>query len=171
MVVPQLAPSLAEVIKDWNKRDKELGRIVEVCVRVATIYAAVDGRATVTGADLEKLWPLAMYQKAIRNLYKPNPGVNPDAIYANAAMNWIRQHAQQWRTLRDLQRGTNPQRLKLGPRVVFQAMLGLARDGQIEVWTSTCDGGGTLNPLPADYTGRRPKIGGSLIRLAASGND
>ena len=144
---------------------------MEVCVRVATIYAAVDGRATVTGADLEKLWPLAMYQKAIRNLYKPNPGVNPDAIYANAAMNWIRQHAQQWRTLRDLQRGTNPQRLKLGPRVVFQAMLGLARDGQIEVWTSTCDGGGTLNPLPADYAGRRPKIGGSLIRLAASGND
>jgi hypothetical protein len=117
--------------------------------------------------DLEKLWPLAQYQKAIRAMYKPNPGMNPDAIYSNVAMNWIKQHAQQWRTLRDLQKGTNYHRRKLGPNVAFRSIQALARDGQIDVWISTVDGGGNLNPLPADYMGKRPKIGGTLIRLAA----
>jgi putative DNA primase/helicase len=170
-VVTIAHPSLEEVIKHWNQRDKELGRIVEVCVRVAAVFAAIDGRMTVTGEDLEKLWPLAQYQKAIRSMYKPNPGMNPDAIYANVAMNWVQANAQQWRTLRDLQKGTNYHRRKLGPNVAFRSIQALARDSQIEAWVSTADGGGTLNPLPADYTGKRPKIGGALIRLAGSQGD
>jgi hypothetical protein len=160
--------SLEATIKDWNKRDKELGRIVEVCARVAAVFAAIDGRTRVTGEDLEKLWPLAMYQKAIRGMYKPNPGMNPDAIYANVVMNWIQQNAQQWRTLRDLQKGTNYHRRKLGPNVAFRSVQALARDGQIDVWISTADGSGAVNALPTDYTGKRPKLGGALIRLAGS---
>lgn len=167
-VVTVAHPSLEEVIKDWNKRDRELGRIVEVCARVAAVFAAIDGRTKVVGEDLEKLWPLAQYQKAIRAMYKPNPGMNPDAIYANAALSWTQANAQQWRTLRDLQKGTNYHRRKLGPNVAFRSVQALARDGQIDVWVSTADGGGNLNQMPADYQGKRPKIGAALIRLAKS---
>jgi hypothetical protein len=168
-VIAVAHPSLEEAIKDWNGRDKDLGRIVEVCARVATIFAAIDGRSKVTGEDLEKLWPLAQYQKALRAIFKPNPGTNPDAIYANAAMGWIQAHARQWRSLRDLQKGTNYHRRRLGPNVAFRSVQALARDGQIDVWVSTADAGGNLNALPADYTGKRPKIGGALIRLVGSG--
>ena len=159
-------PSLFEVIADWNKKDHTLGRVVEVCARVATIFASADGRSTVTGADLEKLAPLGQYQKAIRGLYRPNPGMNPDAIYANVAMGWIQTHARQWRTLRDLQKGTNYHRRKLGPNVAFRSVQALARDHQIDIWVSSLEPSGQLNPLPADYTGPRPKIGSALVRAA-----
>ena len=46
------------------------------------------------------------------------------------------------RTLRDLQKGKNYHRRKLGPNVAFGSIQALRRDGQIDVWISTVDGGG-----------------------------
>src|SRR5262249_47733036 len=129
-------PSVWEVTKEWNQKDPSLGRIVEVCTRVATIFASIDGRSLVTAEDLQKMWPLAVYQKAVREAYKPNPGVNPDAMYANSALAWIKGNAKNWRTVRDLQTGTNFFRKKLGPTVCYRALLGLEKSGEIEVWTS-----------------------------------
>ena len=168
-VAPTAHPSLMEVIKAWNDRDRDLGRIVEVCVRVATVFAGIDGRKEVTGEDLEKLWSLALYQKAVRGIYKPNPGVNPDAVYANVALNWIHQHAQQWRTLRDLQKGTNYHRRKLGPNVAFRSVQSLAASGDVDMWVSKLvDKDGTMveNDIPFGYSGKRPRLGGGLVRVA-----
>jgi hypothetical protein len=157
--------SVYEVIKEWN-RDPALGRVVEICTRVATIFASIDGRDIITGADLEAMKLLADNQQAIRGKYRPNPGENHDAIFANTIMNWVKTHAQQWRSLRELQQGTNYHRSKLGPSVAFRALKALAGERQIELWTSEVTNNGALNPLPADYTGKRPKIGSGLVRVS-----
>lgn len=163
--------SVFEVSKSWKDKDAAIGRITEVCIRVATIFASIDGRSVLTGDDLEKLWPLAEYQKGIRELYQPNAGLNPDAVYANAALKWIDAHAQQWRTFRDLQRGTNVHRKKLGPNVASRALKGLAQDHLIDMWVSTLEEKGgkwVENDMPADYRGKRPKYGAGLVRKASS---
>jgi hypothetical protein len=158
-------PSLYEAIAGWKKKDPTRGRVTEVCARVAKIFASIDGRGVVTGDDLERLEPLALYQQSIRGMYRPNPGMNPDAIFANVALNWVQTNARQWRTFRDLQKGTNYHRRKLGPNVAYRALRALAREHQIDLWESAADDRGNLNPMPADYTGTRPKIGSGLVRV------
>ena len=150
--------SVAEVIKHWNKANREWGRIVEVCTRVAMIFASLDGRKTITGRDLEALYPLAKYQMDIRSIYKPNAGLNHDALFANAAEDWINKHAHQWKPLRDLKRGVNAYEATLGPNVAERSLYALARAGRIELWISQVDRGGNLNAVPSDYgtKGRRP---------------
>ena len=163
--------SVFDVSKEWKKKDPAIGRITEVCIRVATIFASIDGRSTVTGDDLEKLWSLAVYQKAIREQYQPNAGLNPDAIYANTVFKWVNANASNWRTFTDMKNGTNAYREKLGPSVCSRALKGLAHDHAIELWVSTLtekDGKWTENAMPADYTGKRPKFGSGLVRKVAS---
>ena len=162
--------SLYEVIKDWNRKDPSLDRIVEICTRIATIYASMDGRHVIGGADLEPLWGLATSQKAIRALYHPNAGMNPDAIFANAAVNWLTACTKgEWATFSRLKEGTHAYEKKLGPSVAERSLKALARTSDaIEVWipekVMSEDGKRKVdNDLPADYTGRRPKHG--LIRL------
>jgi hypothetical protein len=151
-----IEPSVWEVTKSWNKQHPDWGRIVEVCTRVATIFASMDGRKIMTGADLEALEPLAQYQMDIRSIYKPNAGINPDAQYANAAEDWINTNGSQWRLLRDLKKGTHAYETKLGPSVVERSLLALARAGRIELWLNGVDRQGNQLPMPADYTGKRP---------------
>jgi hypothetical protein len=148
-------PSVFEVTKHWNKLHPEWGRIVEVCTRVATIFASVDGRRVVTGKDLEALESLARYQMYIRSMFRPNAGTNPDAQFANAAEDWVNANASQWRAIRDLKKGVHNYEAKLGPNVAERSLLGLAKADRIELWL---DSNGS-NPLPSDYDnkGRRPK--------------
>ncbi len=150
--------SVWEVVKTWNKDHKDWGRIVEVCTRIATIFASVDGRKFITGTDLEALEPLARYQMDIRSIYKPNAGLNPDAQFANAAEDWINKNAPQWRTLRDLKKGVNVYEATLGPNVAERSLYALARAGRIELWIDGRDRQGNPSPMPADWTakGRRP---------------
>ena len=61
--------SVFEVSKSWNQKNPDLGRIVEICIRIATIFASMDGRETVTGKDLERLEGLAQYQLDIRKQF------------------------------------------------------------------------------------------------------
>jgi hypothetical protein len=162
----KIDPSVYEVIDVWNLKYPTMGRVVEVCLRVARIFASLDGRGVVAGDDLERLEPLALQQQAIRGLYRPNEGLNPDAIFANVVLNWAQTHARQWCTFRDLQRGTNCYRRKLGPNVAFRAIQALVKDHQLDMWVSTVNGG-VLNDMPHDYLqGKRPKIGSGLVRLA-----
>jgi Bifunctional DNA primase/polymerase, N-terminal len=156
----QTDPSVYEVLKAWSKKD--LGRIAEVCTRVALIFASCDGRSVITGKDLEALEPLAQFQMDIRALYKPNAGQNPEAQYANAVVAWVNKHAQQWQPLRKLNDDLRRWHDKVGPTICDRARTALARAGEIELWLATNDRLGAPNPMPADYPGTRPRLG--LVR-------
>jgi DNA primase RepB-like protein len=160
----QVDGSVWELAKSWNKRDRSLGRIIEVCTRVATIYASMDGRALLTAADMEPLWGLTQYQAGLRSRFQPNAGVVPDAVFANAALAWIERNAHDWRTIRDLKRGTHTYQRKLGPSVAERALMALARTDQIELWLAPRPG--IDKPLPIDYTGPTPRVG--LVRKVRS---
>jgi hypothetical protein len=149
--------SVFEVIKGWNKKDPGLGRTYEICLRVATIFASMDGRPVVTGKDLERLEGLAQYQKAVRQQFRPNAGVTPDAQFANAALGWIERHAQQWVSISLLKQRLHRYQEKLGPNVAERALFSLAKGGDIDLWIR--DGRSTV---PADYKGKMPRVG--LVR-------
>ena len=165
-VAVSINPNVWELTNGWKKNDPTLDRIPEIVTRVATIFASIDGRRILEAKDVEKMWPLVTYQKAVRSIYRPNPGKNPDAVYANVALNWINTHAEQWRTIKELKDGTNYFRRELGPRACYYALMALAQNHDIEFWVSEVGGGGNLNDLPADYQGKRPKIGMGLVRKA-----
>ena len=152
--------SVFEVAKDWNRKDQNLGRIVEICTRIATIYASMDGRELVTGKDLEDLWDLAQYQLDLRKQFQPNAGINPDAQFANAAVRWIEKYAQDWTPVWELKKGVHSHEMKLGPNVAERALYALARGGRIQLWMNTGDL--AKNPLPLDYAGVVPRVG--LVR-------
>jgi len=132
-------------------------RIPEVCVRIATVYGCLDGRPEITGKDLEPLKPLALYQLGLRKAFRPNPGANPDAVFANKAFDWIQKHASEWTSISLLKQHTWRIEQKLGPAVAVRSLIGLARSGRIELWLA--DQG---QPLPPGYTGQKPRIG--LVR-------
>ena len=157
-------PDVWELTGGWKKNDATLDRIPEIVTRIATIFASVDGRPILTAKDVEKLWSLVVYQKAVRSIHRPNPGTNPDAVYANVALNWIHTHAGQWRTTKELKDGTNYFRRELGPRACHYALLALAQNHDIELWVSEVNSDNELNDVPADYQGKRPKIGMGLVR-------
>ena len=146
--------SLFEVARGWTKKDSSIGRIAEICIRIATIFASVDGRPVVTGKDLEKLEGLAKYQKDIRQQFQPNAGVNPDAMFANAALSWIERYAKEWTNITKLKNALHAYRKRLGPSVAERALLGLARSGEISLWLNNGS-----KPLPSDYKGKTPRLG------------
>lgn len=164
-----IQPDVWELTKAWKNQDKGLTRIIEIAVRVATIFASMDGRTVLTAKDVEKMWGFVTYEKNVRGLFLPNPGVNPDAVYANAALAWIKLHARQWRTFKELKDGTNYYRRQLGPYVCTRTLQALTKDNEIDMWVSGLNKEGKLNPMPADYQGKRPKIHEGLVRVAASG--
>jgi len=150
--------SVFEVSRAWDKND--FGRITEICVRVATIYASLDGREIVTGEDLERLETLAQYQLGVRKQFQPNAGLNPDAQFANAAVRWIDKYAEDWVSIAELKKGVHAWEMKLGPNVAERALYAVSRAGRIHLWINTGDW--VKNPPPKDYRGSIPRIG--LVR-------
>jgi hypothetical protein len=152
--------SVWEATKPWKRKYKGLGRISELCIRVATTFAAADGRSILTGKDIEPLEPLAAYQWGIRQQFKPNAGANYEAIFANKALAWINEHAE-WASIYDLKQDAGIKRTaeKVGPVVVLRTLRSLAFGGDIDMWEAR-----GVNPPPSDYTGPQPRIG--LIRRA-----
>jgi len=153
----RLDPSVYEVIKQWSKENPNLGRVAEICVRIAMIYGSLDGRLVITGKDIEPLKPLALYQVGLRQVFRPNPGKNPDAMFANTALAWIQKHAGEWTSISKLKQHTWRVEQELGPAVAVRSLIGLARSGRIELWLA--DSG---RELPSDYAGPKPRIG--LVR-------
>ena len=155
--------SVTEVERAWRKKDSGLGRIVEVCIRIAKIYASMDGRPVITGKDLEALQGLAMRQKTIRTLRQPNPGMVPDAIFSNAVEAWLKVHSKgEWVTVSALKNGVHGYEMKLGSGVAERALLSMSRSDRIDLWPPTARDGSPM-PLPDGYIGRRPRRG--LVRL------
>ena len=155
--------SVTEVEKAWRKKDSGLGRIVEVCIRIAKIYASMDGRPVITGKDLEALQGLAMRQKTIRTLRQPNPGMVPDAIFSNAVEAWLKAHTKgEWVTVSTLKEGIHGYEMKLGSGVAERALLSMSRSDRIDLWLSKNKDGQDM-PLPPGYAGRRPPRG--LVRI------
>ena len=152
--------SVFELSKTWD--DNDLGRIKEICIRVATIFASMDGRGTVTGKDLERLEGLAHYQLDIRKQFQPNAGLNPDAQFSNAAVRWAEKYAQNWVSIAELKKGIHVWEMKLGPNVAERALYALSRAGRIQLWINTGDL--VKNPPPKDFNGSIPRIG--LVRRA-----
>ena len=149
----RIDPSVWEVTKSWRKENRDLGRITEICTRVATIYASLDGRPEVTGKDIEPLKALALYQAGLRQIFRPNPGQNPDAQFANASLAWVNKHAAEWTSIAKLKQHLWRMEEKLGPQVAVRSLIGLARSGRIDLWLP--DRGN----LPTDYRGPKPRIG------------
>lgn len=150
--------SVFEVSKTWDKSD--FGRITEICIRIATIYASMDGRQTVTGQDLERLQGLAEHQLGIRKQFQPNAGLNPDAQFANAAVRWVEKYGQDWVSIAELKKGIHVWEMKLGPNVAERALYALSRAGRIQLWINTGDV--AKNPPPKDLKGSIPRSG--LVR-------
>jgi len=156
--------SVSEVEKAWRKEDSGLGRIVEVCIRVAKIYASMDGRSVITGTDLEALKGFAMRQKTIRTLRQPNAGVTPDAIFANGVIAWLRSHTKgEWVLISVLKDGVHCYEMKLGPNVAERCLQSMARGDQIDLWFPKVGQDGNRAPLPEGYNGAYPRLG--LVRL------
>ena len=155
--------SVFEVGQAWAKQNPELGRITEICIRIATIFASMDGRRQVTGKDLEVLSGLAAYQLGIRHRFQPNAGQNPDAQFSNAAQTWIDHKAENWTNISQLKNGVHAYEQRLGPIVAVRALSAMAQSGRIELWLNRGE-----NQLPTDYAGKqRPHIG--LVRKIVSG--
>jgi hypothetical protein len=152
--------SVYEVLKQWVKENPRVGRIAEVCSRIAVIYASLDGRPVVTGKDIEPLKSLALYQVSLRQVFRPNPGVTTDAVYANKALDWVNKNAPQWVSVRLLKKALFRLEEKLGPQVAERALMSLARSGRIELWIAN----NSDNQPPSDYQGPRVRTG--LIRRA-----
>ena len=153
----QINGSVFEVLRSWGKQNPGLGRIAEVCSRVAAIYGCIDGRPEITGKDIEPLKPLALYQVGLRQIFRPNPGTTPDAIFANKALAWINKHGANWVSISRLKQHLYRVEERLGPNVAERALMSLARGGRIDLWLAN----GEDNP-PSDYRGPRVKIG--LVR-------
>ena len=156
--------SVFEVIRSWNKSNPEMGRVVEICSRVAAIYASIDGRPIVYGQDLENLSGLAQNQLTIRQIFKPNAGILPDAQFANAVINWLTAKTKgEWVNISAVKKGVHATEMKLGPNVAERALAAMSRSGRIDCWLAARDRDGVDNPAPSDWQGVRPRVG--LIRL------
>ena len=99
-----------------------------------------------------------MYQIGLRQVFRPNPGQSPDAVYANKALAWINQHCETWTSISRLKQGLYRLEEKLGPTVAGRSLMGLAKSGRIDVWLP----GDVDTPMPKDYSGPRVRIG--LVR-------
>jgi len=138
-VAVRIDGSVWEVTKKWQRETPDLGRILEIAVRIATICASFDGQTVLTGKDLDSGAAKATlgYQKWVRTKLVPNAGENPDAQCSNAILAWLQAHAPkgEWVSMRDLKRGLNYSRMRLGPRTFLSAFNTLASPviGAIEI--------------------------------------
>jgi hypothetical protein len=150
--------SVFEVLKSWSKENPRIGRVSEICSRIAVIYASLDGRTIITGKDIEPLKGLALYQIGLRQVFRPNPGQSPDAVYANRALGWINQHCEKWTSISKLKHALQRLEEKLGPTVAGRSLMSLAKSGRVDIWLP----GDIDSPMPKDYSGPRVRIG--LVR-------
>jgi hypothetical protein len=129
-VAVRIDASVWEVAHEWQRQNPELGRSLEVAIRIACICASFDGRKVLTGRDLEAGPTMAtlQYQKWVRAMLQPNSGENPDAQCSNAILSWLQSHAGkgEWVTMTDLKRGLHYSRTRLGPKTFAASINALA---------------------------------------------
>jgi hypothetical protein len=124
-------PCRVEIADDvWEARDswKLPGRVTENALRVAVIAAAFSGRLVLQAKHLAPARAFAEYQKRVRQVLRPNPGENPDAICAFQILNALPEAG--WMEHRELYRKIHGD--KFGPGVFRKAVENLTFTGDIE---------------------------------------
>jgi hypothetical protein len=164
--------SVFEVIQKWNRENPSRGRIVEIMVRIAVISASIDGRAQITGEDIEKLAPLADNQAAIRGMFSPNVGLTSEARFQHAVLNWLKAHTKdgEWVPIWQVKKGVHAYEMSLGPSVAERTLGSMARSsGLVQVWLPKFKSNGEYEtPRPAEWGDKKvPTLG--LIRLSQNG--
>jgi hypothetical protein len=132
----------------WAARDamyqeeKIEPRLLELCIRTAIICAAWDERTELRATDLEPAWELARYQHRVRELLRPNPGLNFEARAAHKIQDYLRRHAdgEKWLVWRDVCRATHL--MDFGPSVAERARDCLSFSGEIEKMSIRPEKGG-----------------------------
>ena len=92
--------SVHEYANYLRKTNPNLGRIIEIATRCASIVASYDGRPKIFAADLEKMQPFIEYQEQCRQVVVPLQGLNIDAKMGNAILGWLSRHADDGRWIR-----------------------------------------------------------------------
>ena len=128
---PRVDGSVWEVRDEWVKRDKISPRVAEICLRVAYVCAAFEGRALV-GLHLEPAHQLALNQMKVRRYLAPNERETADARCAIKITNWLTEKAPngEWVSRRDCYRGITADRF--GPSTFYRCVKYLAMEGRIE---------------------------------------
>lgn len=127
--------SVWEVAKQWRIENARYGRAIELAVRAAIISASADGITNLNGKYFEQFKPFLMEQMRLRAMLAPNEGVTNEAKVSIAVMRWLHTHSSsgQWIAMRDLQRGINFTRNRLGPGILNHALKNMATEGTIEL--------------------------------------
>lgn len=145
----RLADDIFEANKAWvrelsdgGSRD-EAARIFEVALRVYGICAAFDGKTVLTASDIERpIKAFTQYQRSIRDLIRPNPGVTPDGQLTAAFFSYLRRHApnKERCEIREMLRTTNA--YKYGSILCDRVINAMERNGEVETFYSTPSTGG-----------------------------
>lgn len=142
----RFAEDIFEANKAWARElggHQEVGRILEVALRVYGICAAFDGKQVLTAADIEKpIKAFVRYQKDIRERLQPNPGLGPDGQLTAAFLSYLRRHAPKGERceIREMLRATNS--YKHGSILCDRVINAMERNGEISTFYNTPAGGG-----------------------------
>jgi hypothetical protein len=105
--VVDIDKSIYDYANHLRASNSNLGRIIEIAIRCASIIASFDGRSKIYAADLEQMKPFIEYQEQCRQIVVPLQGLNVDAKMSNAIRGWLKRHADngQWVNQRALKKG------------------------------------------------------------------
>ena len=122
-------PEVWEWEKAFKREHKGFnGRVIEICIRTATICAAFDDVRIVLPKHLGPHIELMMYQEKIRTILKPNPGQNFEGQCAHIMINYMTVHPG-WITRRELFRSTRI--YDKGPAIADRVLAVLIANGDI----------------------------------------
>jgi hypothetical protein len=121
-----------ELKNEWLKTVPGMtGRVAENALRAASICASFDGRNLLLPQDLGPALELAKYQIRVREVKRPNPGQNPDAVCAFTVLQKLALAPPgEWVSKRQIARAIHAERL--GPGVFRRAGENLFMNGEIE---------------------------------------
>jgi hypothetical protein len=123
-------PDVWEARNEWLKTTPEANpRVAEIVLRAAGICASFDGRE-LSAADLGPAKSLFEYQTRVRQVLRPNPGTNDDAVCAFAAHTLLVRYAGAWVFKRELYRKIHGERF--GPGVFHRCLMNMRFNEEIE---------------------------------------
>ena len=142
IIAPRIDRSVWEARDAIVKNEEIEPRVLELCLRVATVCAAWDGKPLLLDSDLGPAWELARYQKRVRDFLKPNEGRNFEAMAAFKILNYLKRNKTEdkFLNLRDVKRATHV--MEFGPNVVDRVIRSLCLGGDIELQSIPPESGG-----------------------------
>jgi hypothetical protein len=132
-VAVSVHPEVWAAKNEWFKTVPGMtGRVAENALRAASICAAFDGKTLLRAADLGPALEFAKYQIKFRDVKRPNPGENPEAICANAIVRKLEEWAPngEWVQKRLIAKGIHSERF--GPSIFRRAGDNLYFNEEIE---------------------------------------